>query len=113
MIVGLICLEMMNSQPSYCDPVDLELIRLCLSGDEVAFDTMVTRFGRMIGEVVYRTAIRRNCELSDSKREEIVAKVLVELFSRDGEALRNFSGHSTFSTYLTVIARRVTIREII
>lgn len=97
---------------SHCPPADRQLVDACLAGTPGGWDLFIRRFGRLIAEVVTRTADRRLRGLSATDRDDLVAEVFAELLARDAAALRMFSGRSTLTTYLTVIARRVTVRQL-
>ena len=97
---------------SYCQPADWQLVQACIDGTPGGWDLFIRRFGRLIGEVVSRTATRRQRGLSNTDHEDLVAEVFAELLARDAAALKMFSGRSTLTTYLTVIARRVTVRQL-
>ena len=97
---------------SYCPPADWQLVEACIAGTPGAWDLFIRRFGRLIAEVVSRTATRRQRGLSNTDHDDLVAEVFAELLARDAAALKMFSGRSTLTTYLTVIARRVTVRQL-
>ena len=97
---------------SYCQPADWQLVQACIEGTPGGWDLFVRRFGRLISEVVSRTAARRQRGLSNTDHDDLVAEVFAELLARDASALKMFSGRSTLTTYLTVIARRVTVRQL-
>ncbi len=97
---------------SYCRPADWQLVEACIAGTPGGWDLFIRRFGRLISEVVSRTATRRQRGLSNTDHDDLVAEVFAELLARDAAALKMFSGRSTLTTYLTVIARRVTVRQL-
>lgn len=96
----------------FCSPADRQLVEACIAGHEGSWDLLIRRFGRLIAEVVSRTAARRQGSLTATDRDDLVAEVFAELLARDAAALRMFSGRSTLTTFLTVIARRVTVRQL-
>jgi len=101
-----------DSPAPLCTPADRQLVDDCLAGTPEAWDLLLKRYGRLIGHVVNETARRRQTSLSGDDADDLVAEVFAELISRNAAALRLFSGRSTLATYLTVIARRVTVRRL-
>jgi len=97
---------------SFCSPADWQLVEGCIAGRTGAWDLFIRRFGRLIAEVVSRTAARRKGALTATDHDDLVAEVFAELLARDAAVLQMFSGRSTLTTYLTVIARRVTVRQL-
>ena len=98
---------------SHCSPIDQALIEACLSGDAQAWNTFVRRFGRLIRVVVTKTAQRRGWSITAADCDDITAEVFAQLVYRNAASLRLFAGRSTLTTYLTVIARRVTVRAML
>lgn len=94
-------------------PYDLELIQRCLSRERQAWEALVDRSLRIVVQVVRHTGRSRGIAISSSDQEDLVADVFLELCKDDFAALRRFKGGSSFSTYLTVIARRVIVRNLV
>lgn len=94
-------------------PYDLELIQRCLSRERQAWEALVDRSLRIVVQVVRHTSRSRGITISSSDQEDLVADVFLELCKDDFAALRRFKGGSSFSTYLTVIARRVIVRNLV
>ncbi|MBL8891253.1 MAG: sigma-70 family RNA polymerase sigma factor [Planctomycetaceae bacterium] len=94
-------------------PYDLELIQRCLSRDRQAWESLVDRSLRIVIQVVRHTARSRGIAISGSDQDDLVAEVFLELCKDDFATLRRFRGSSSFSTYLTVIARRVIVRNLV
>ena len=102
-----------TSLEPHCPPADWQLVEACRAGAPGSWDLFIRRFGRLIAEVVAQTAARRQFSLAAADRDDLVAEVFAELVNRDAAALQMFSGRSTLTTYLTVIARRVTVRQLL
>jgi RNA polymerase sigma-70 factor (ECF subfamily) len=51
--------------------------------------------------------------LSAEDREDLVAQVLLTVVKDDMAILRHFRGESSLATYLTVVARRIVVHEIL
>jgi RNA polymerase sigma-70 factor (ECF subfamily) len=94
-------------------PYDLELIQRCLSRDRQAWESLVDRSLRIVVQVVRHTARTRGISIAASDQDDLVAEVFLELCNNDFACLKRFRGGSSFSTYLTVIARRVIVRNLV
>ena len=99
-----------DENQSHCSPIDQALVKACLTGDARAWNTFIKRFGRLIRAVVAKTAERRGWSITTADCDDITAEVFAQLVYRNAASLRLFAGRSTLTTYLTVIARRVTVR---
>jgi len=91
---------------------DLELIQRCLNEDKHAWEDLVDRSLRVVLHVVAHTRRSRGLELSQVDSDDLVAEVFLELCKKDYAALRRFKGQSSFTSYLTVVARRVVVRSL-
>jgi len=92
---------------------DLRLIERCLQQDRQAWQDLVDRSIRVVLQVVRHTAYRRGIAIPHSDSDDLVSEVFLELCRNDFAVLRRFQGLSTFNTYLTVIARRVIVRNLV
>ncbi|MFM8283024.1 MAG: sigma-70 family RNA polymerase sigma factor [Planctomycetaceae bacterium] len=101
-----------GSRPAATAP-DAELLRACVDAVPGAWDAFVARFGGLFAHVAACTARQRGAELATADRDDVVAEVLLEVVRDDAAVLRRFSGQSSLATYLTVIARRVTVRYLV
>jgi len=100
--------------PSPASPDDdRSLVEACLTGSPGAWDAFVARFAGLFAHVAGRTAERRGAPLPPADREDAVAEIVLECLRNDAAALRAFAGRSSLPTYLTVIARRVTVRHLL
>ena len=63
--------------------------------------------------MIRHTAQARSVELNSSDTDDLCAEVFLAILADDLAILRNFRGESSLATYLTVIARRIVVREII
>lgn len=102
-----------DENQSHCSPIDQALVKACLTGDAQAWNTFIKRFGRLIRAVVAKTAERRGWSITTADCDDITAEVFAQLVYRNAASLRLFAGRSTLTTYLTVIARRVTVRAML
>ncbi len=93
-------------------PEDAALVNACIAGAPGAWDAFVAQFAGLLAHVADRSARQRGLPLSVGDRDDIVAEVLLQLLRDDAAALRAFAGRSSLATYLTVIARRVAVRQL-
>jgi RNA polymerase sigma-70 factor (ECF subfamily) len=78
-----------------------------------AWEEFVNRFLGLVIHVVNHTVNSRSLELTAADREDLIAEVFLTLVSNDFAVLRRFRGDSSLATYLTVVARRVVVRELL
>ncbi|NIP85174.1 MAG: sigma-70 family RNA polymerase sigma factor [Planctomycetales bacterium] len=93
--------------------IDRTLLERCLSRQREGWNEFVDRFLGLVVHVVDHTAQARSLEITPQDQEELVAEVLLEILADDFGVLRRFRGQSSLATYLTVIARRVVVRELL
>ncbi|MCE9632349.1 MAG: RNA polymerase sigma factor [Planctomycetia bacterium] len=92
---------------------DRRLLDACLAGDDGAWEAFVGRFAGLFAFVASRTAHQRGLSLSATDRDDIMADILLECLRSDAAVMRSFAGRASLATYLTVIARRVTVRALL
>jgi RNA polymerase sigma-70 factor (ECF subfamily) len=93
--------------------IDRNLLRRCLAREPRAWEDFVDRFMGLVIHVVNHSAQSRSLRLSAEDREDLIAQVFLAIVRDDLTVLRNFRGGSSLATYLTVIARRVVIHELL
>ncbi len=93
--------------------IDRSLLQRCLNRQPRSWEDFVDRFLGLVVHVVNHSAQSRSLQLSDEDREDLASDVFVALLENDFAALRHFRGESSLATYLTVIARRVVVRELL
>lgn len=93
--------------------IDRNLLERCLNRKPRAWEDFVDRFTGLVVHVVSHTARARSVRLGPEDRDDLIAEVFLEVLRNDFSLLRNFRGHSSLATYLTVVARRVVVREIL
>jgi RNA polymerase sigma-70 factor (ECF subfamily) len=91
--------------------IDRELLNRCLSGDPASWKDMVDRFLGLFIHVVNHTAHARSVRVTPEDIDDLCAEVFLALLDRDYAVLRAFRGDCSLATYLTVVARRVIVRE--
>jgi RNA polymerase sigma-70 factor (ECF subfamily) len=92
--------------------IDRRLLERCLARQPRSWEDFVDRFLGLVLHVVTHTAQCRSTHLATQDREDLVADVFLALVDDDFAVLRRFRGDSSLATYLTVIARRVVVREL-
>ena len=92
--------------------VDRELLSRCLKKQPGAWNDFVDRFLSLIYHVIHSTAYARSARLQPVDVEDIAAEILLQVIADDYKVLRQFKGNANFSTYLTVIARRIGVHEL-
>ncbi|MBN1395112.1 MAG: sigma-70 family RNA polymerase sigma factor [Pirellulales bacterium] len=93
--------------------IDRNLLERCLNRKPRAWEDFVDRFMGLVVHVINHTARARSIRLSAADREDLCAEVFLAVLKDDFAVLRNFRGKSSLATYLTVVARRVVVRELL
>ncbi len=93
--------------------IDRSLLQQCLAHQGRSWESFVDRFLGLVVHVVNHTASARSIRLSKEDREDLCADVFVEILKEDFAVLRSFQEKSSLATYLTVISRRVVVRNLV
>lgn len=93
--------------------IDRNLLERCLQGKPRAWEDFVDRFLGLVIHVVNHTAQARSVRLTPEDRDDLCAEVFLAVLRRDFTLLRNFRGQSSLATYLTVVARRIAVKELL
>lgn len=93
--------------------LDRGLLERCLKRDGSAWRDFVDRFAGLFIHVIQHSAQARSVSLSPSDVDDLCAEIFVAILDDNLAVLRRFRGESSLATYLTVIARRIVVREII
>lgn len=92
---------------------DRDLLEKCLNLTPGSWEHFTDRFAGLMMGVVTHVAHSRDIRTTIMDREDIVARVFEKLVEDDFRALRNFKGTSSLYTYLTVVCRRIAVRQLI
>jgi RNA polymerase sigma-70 factor (ECF subfamily) len=92
---------------------DRELIKRCLHHEPGAWNDFVDRFLGLVYHVVQHTADMRSYPLGPEDKEDVAAQVMLKIVEHDYAALRQFRGKSSLASYLSVIARRTCVNEMV
>lgn len=93
--------------------IDRTLLERCLQGKPRAWEDFVDRFLGLVIHVVGHTAQARSVRLTPEDRDDLCAEVFLAIIRRDFALLRNFRGQSSLATYLTVVSRRIVVKELL
>ncbi len=93
--------------------LDRALLQRCLNHEPGAWNDFVDRYLGLIYHVIRHTAHLRSVPLSPEDTEDVAAEILLQLVANDYAIFRQFRGHASLATYLTVIARRTCIQELV
>lgn len=92
---------------------DRLLLNRCLEHDPGAWNDFVDRFLGLISHVVHHAAHSRSVPLSPEDVEDVCAEVLLQIVADDYAVLRRFRAKASLATYITVIARRTCVRDLV
>ena len=93
--------------------VDRDLLKRCLNREPGSWNDFVDRFLSLIYHTIGYTAHLRSARLSPEDVEDIAAEVLLRLVADNFKVLRDFRKESSLATYLTVVARRICVNELV
>lgn len=92
--------------------IDRELIDHCLQRRPAAWQAFAERFVGLFVCVIRHTADARSHALNEADIDDIAGEIFTAIVANDFKLLRHFRGKSSLATYLTVVARRITIHEL-
>jgi RNA polymerase sigma-70 factor (ECF subfamily) len=93
--------------------IDRSLIDRCLRKEPGAWNDFVDRYMGLIYHVIQHAGHARSRVLSSEDVEDIAAEILLRIVDDDYGVLRRFKGTSSLPTYLTVISRRICVKELV
>jgi len=93
--------------------IDRKLLQRCLSGKPHSWEDFVDRFIGLVLHVIRHTARSRSLRLTPQDEEDLASEFFLAVIRDDYAVLRKFRGESSLATYLTVVARRVIVRELL
>ena len=92
--------------------VDRALVERCLKKEPGAWNDFVDRFLGLIYHTIHYTAHLRSNPVAPEEVEDLAQEVLLQIVANDYAVIRQFRGNSSLATYLSVIARRICVREL-
>jgi len=93
--------------------IDRNLVQRCLSHKTRAWEDFVDRFMGLVIHVINHTAQCRSIRLTKDDRDDLAGEVFLTLVKDDFAVLQRFRGESSLATYLTVVARRVVVHQLL
>jgi RNA polymerase sigma-70 factor, ECF subfamily len=93
--------------------IDRQLLQRCLARQPNAWEDFVDRFLGLVVHVIHHTSQARSIAVSQHDLEDLASEVFIAILADDYAVLRRFRGQSSLATYLTVISRRVVVKELL
>ncbi len=93
--------------------LDRKLIERCLQHEPGAWIDFVDRYMGLIYHVIQHVGHARSIVISSDDIEDLCAEIFLQIVDDDYRVLRKFKGQSSLPTYLTIIARRTCVKEVI
>lgn len=93
--------------------IDRSLLTRCLERKPGAWEDFVDRFMGLVIHVINHSSHIRSIRLDDADRDDLCAEVFLAFIRDDFAVLRHFRGKSSLATYLTVVARRIVVRQLL
>ena len=93
--------------------IDRKLLDSCLRHEPGAWNSFVDRYMGLIYHVIHHVSHARSVPLTPEDVEDVAAEIFLGFVDDDYAVLRRFKGASALPTYLTVVARRICIREVV
>ena len=92
---------------------DRKLLDRCLGHEPGAWNDFVDRYMGLIYHVIHHVSHARSLVLSPDDVEDLAAEVFLGIVDDNYRVLRHFKGGSALPTYLTVVARRICVKEVV
>jgi RNA polymerase sigma-70 factor (ECF subfamily) len=92
---------------------DRTLLQRCLQHHRGAWNDFVDRYLGLIYHVIHFTAHQRSVPLQPEDVEDLASEVLVQIVANNYQVLQQFRGQCSLAAYLTVIARRICVHELV
>ena len=92
---------------------DRNLLDRCLQRQPRSWENFVDRFLGLVIHVINHSAQSRSIRLMPQDVEDLAAEIFLTIVQDDLAVLRRFKGQSSLATYLTVVARRVAVRQLV
>jgi RNA polymerase sigma-70 factor (ECF subfamily) len=93
--------------------IDRTLIDRCLRHEPGAWNDFVDRYIGLIYHVIDHVSHARSLSLSAEDVEDIAAEIFLAIVDDNYAVLRRFKGASSLPTYLTVVSRRICVKEVV
>ena len=93
--------------------IDRSLLERCLTRKPRAWEDFVDRFLGLVIHVINHSGQSRSMKLTLQDTEDLASEMFLAIVNDDFAVLRRFRGQSSLATYLTVVCRRVVVRELL
>jgi len=93
--------------------VDNTLLARCLERQHRAWEDFVDRFLGLVLHVIDHTVCKREIRLQAEARNALCERVFAALAHDQFRLLREYKAHSSLTTYLSVIVRRIVVRSLL
>lgn len=93
--------------------VDRTILQRLLAHESGSWNNFVDRFLGLVYHTIHYTAHLRSNPLTPEMVEDIAQEILTQLAANDYALIRQFRSKSSLATYLTVICRRICVRELV
>jgi RNA polymerase sigma-70 factor (ECF subfamily) len=93
--------------------LDRQLLENCLHHEPQSWEQFVDRFLGLVVHVINHTSQSRSIQLARHDAEDLASEVFLTILADDYGLLRRFRRESSLATYLTVVARRIVVRELL
>lgn len=104
---------MTTEQEFQLSEYDVQLIDDCLEGKPHAWENFVDRFLVPVTGTVNHTLMVRGIEISLQEKENLIHYVFENLHQDHFALLKKFHGQAEFTTFLTVLTRRLVVRSLV
>lgn len=93
--------------------IDRQLLDRCLRHEPGAWNDFVDRYMGLIYHVIHHVSHARSAILTPEDVEDLAAEVFLGIVDDDYKVLRDFRKEAALPTYLTVVARRICVKEMV
>ena len=93
--------------------IDRNILERCLSRQPRAWEDFVDRFIGLVYHVIRHTSVSRSIHLPPEDHDELVNEAFAAILTDNFAILRRFRGNSSLATYLTVVVRRIVVKNIL
>ena len=109
----LLCLISKIMSANSANHVDNTLLERCLARQNRAWEDFVDRFLGLVLHVIDHTVCKREIQIQTEERHVMCERVFAALAHDQCRLLREYKAHSSLTTYLSVIVRRIVVRSLL
>ena len=92
--------------------IDRSLLKRCIAGEPGAWRDFVDRFIGLFVHVINHTSQSRSVRLPPDDIDDVCSEIFLAILANDFAILRRFRGKCSLATYLTVLTRRIVVKQI-